>query len=78
MEAPKEIYTTTLHYGWYPTNEGGDKIKYIRADLAELTWEDIGAIIEIWLRLQRESYWREQDRESVSKEILRRFKELVK
>lgn len=47
METPKYIYVTTsglnpLHHPWgcWTTREC-DGIKYIRADLAELTWEDM-------------------------------------
>lgn len=34
---PDKIYTTESHHGWYETNEGGDKIEYIRKD-ALLEW----------------------------------------
>ena len=29
---PDKIYTTESHHGWYETNEGGDKIEYLRKD----------------------------------------------
>lgn len=32
MKVPDKIYTTENHHGWYETNEGGDKIEYIRKD----------------------------------------------
>ncbi len=33
--APDKIYTTESHHGWYETNDGGDKIEYIRKDVVK-------------------------------------------
>ena len=52
MEAPKEIYLFENEYCpdelapiWQEWQMAGvENIKYIRADLAELTWEDISMI----------------------------------
>lgn len=55
-----------------------ENIAYIRADLAELTAEDVGAIVEIWLTMSREKMWREAERDDVCKEVLRRFLESKK
>ena len=55
MEAPKEIYVEIRHpisreYTEIIAFETPDKdsVKYIRADLAELTWEDIEKIVDLY------------------------------
>jgi len=82
MEAPKEIYISNDHHGWYPKNDGWNKIKYIRADLAELTWEDCAGIMDAFFDfMQGITAGRETPRhskEELYKEILHRFLESKK
>ena len=82
MEAPKEIYISNDHHVWYPKNDGVNKIKYIRADLAELTWDTVQDIITIYDMLCSEYYSRlykhRPDTKIFYKEVLRRFLESKK
>ena len=54
MEAPKEIYIRPnemypgkFHWDWLRERHYGTDVKYIRADLAELTAEDIKTIYQL-------------------------------
>lgn len=83
MKAPKYIYVTTsglnpLHHPWgcWTTREC-DGIKYIRADLAELTWEDIKKIELLLFALECSSV-RPYRGEDLYEEVLRRFLESKK
>lgn len=80
MKAPKEIYISNDHHGWYPENDGGDKIKYIRADLAELTCENIKSICRLKedVELDVENGFVQVSEEIQFKEVLRRFLESKK
>ena len=78
MEAPKEIYISNDHHGWYPKNDGGNKIKYIRADLAELTWDDIRQLFRIADNYESELNRPKYLSEGYCKEVLHRFLESKK
>ena len=85
MEAPKEIYILQgkdeeLGGGWhdhYIDSNTCNCIKYIRADLTELTWKDLKLICEI-----EDRYWNEEFDGNIKvtmqeyyQEVLRRFLE---
>lgn len=78
MEAPKEIYIQPdAQDRWFKfLNTLPNCTKYIRADLAELTWEDMRDIIRIaeGLRNENEIF----GYPFFYKEILKRFNELKK
>ena len=48
-----------------------------RKDL-ELTQEDIGCILEIWLMLNREESYRNMSRDEICKVVLKKYKETIK
>ena len=81
MEAPKEIYLTFTNNGHIVESDepilGNQSIKYICADIAELTWKDIKLICEI-----EDRYWNEEFENGICNsleeyytEVLRRFNE---
>ena len=83
MEAPKEIYlfqskndgnVGVAHHKHPVETEKTTSIKYIRADLAELTWDDIKKIELLLFALECSSA-RPYRGEDLYKEVLRRFLE---
>jgi hypothetical protein len=75
MEAPKEIYIDGKNtYASLPVFSNYCNIKYIRADLTELTWEDMLEIVKIDMTLF-DGFSRQKDVENHFEEVLRRFKE---
>ena len=87
MEAPDVIFLATTTREWNNVGFAGiacttkediiEPIKYIRADLVELTWQDLKLICEI-----EDRYWNEEfDRytkmttQEYYEEVLRRFNE---
>ena len=78
MEEPKEIYVYRDPFGFlYATefeNHPKEVVKYIRSDLAELTWEDMKKITFVLGQvcgLDKEF----DGEQSVYEEVLRRFNE---
>ena len=54
MIAPKEIYITTDFARFTNLDKpvpNRECVKYIRADLAELTWEDMKKIGDLWMEV---------------------------
>ena len=84
MEAPKEIYVCIDIFRQLHAHEDDDfsttaaKHKYIRADLAELTWEDIRKINDLMVEIANKFRHTEVFTEKFYKEVLRRFNEQKK
>lgn len=77
MKAPKEIVLTPCDFtdiGIFDIEEETGDIKYIRADLTELTWEDIPIIEELINEVHYE-YPNGLSAECFGEEVLRRFNE---
>jgi hypothetical protein len=79
METPKEIYLLNL-----PPSDGliaskyqilEDDIKYIRADIAKLTWEDIDKIMHIIDYLKYHTDIPLEGRITFCEEVLHKFNE---
>ena len=75
MKAPKEIYTDGENtYATLPVFSNiNSNIKYIRADLAELTWEDIKRINGLMVETANKFNHLEVFTEKFFVEVLRRF-----
>lgn len=84
MKAIKEIYAVTYHplspeYTEIIAFETPvkDSTKYIRADLAELTWEDMKRINDLcYLEFDQYPETNLPPREKIYKDVLRKFKEM--
>lgn len=79
MKAPDKIYinqdaASDLRYS---PGEDDSKVEYIRADLTELTWEDIPIIEELINEVHYE-YPNGLSAECFGEEVLRRFNEQKK
>lgn len=80
-----EFYVGTAYVGTtfvgtvFTDSEESKRPKYIRSDLAELTWEDIKRIHDLfYLEQNKSANWNITMEEETCKEVLRRFNELKK
>lgn len=85
MEAPKEIYVEIRHPISHEYTEmiafetpDKDSVKYIRADLAELTWDDIRKLFKIADNYESELNRPKYLTQGYCEEILSRFMESKK
>lgn len=79
MKAPNELYLHPNHKGeaggnWLTFTLTNQDIKYIRADLAELTWEDIEKLDKIMGEVWHDGNFGDLN-EGFYTEVLRRFLE---
>ena len=80
MEAPKHIYLHRSKHGEIPSLhseepvnlDGWQDIKYIRADLANLTWEDVRELCSLSFAVEVDLGREISDKQHYS-EVLRRF-----
>ena len=54
MEGPKQIYVPKSHLEVQITKGNDSHVKHIRADLAELSWQDVRILCEEVLHVYRE------------------------
>ena len=77
MEAPDIIYTDGRNtYAPAPIFSNADgNVKYIRADLAELTWEDIAGIVILADTILdgNEKEWGKRGKQAYYKAVLKAF-----
>lgn len=51
MEGPKQIYVPKSHLSAQITKGDDSHIKYVRADLAELTWQDVRILCDSFMNV---------------------------